>query len=410
MPMTWIDWMYFGFLVISMFFIFLFLLLFLSEKGGKKKPVKLKKLPSISIIIPAYNKEKVIEGTIKAVKNIKYPAHLKEIIVVDDGSKDRTYEIIKKINGIKALTKPNGGRADALNYGIRHAKGEIVITVDADSYPKPDSVLKAIDFFSDKDVAGVTCTVLVNKPKKFIEKLQNFEYSMFYLTRKMLEAVNCIYVTPGPLALYRKDVIKKIGGFDTKNMTEDIEIAWRILKYGYKIKISIESEVLTDVPENWRQWWHQRIRWSVGGIQTTIKYFNLLFSRKVGNIGYFLLPTFIMGYFFVLFAFFMAIYALINALVSFFSTAPLALSYGMDIKYLFGLFEIPLPNIFVFSSLIMLFISLLWIRLSINALATRIKISENLHVLFFYLFLYIVPMPLNVLYAMWKFLRKTYTW
>ena len=117
------------FAFIGIYFTILFLDLFFTYKKRHFHLPEIKRIPSVSIIIPAYNEEETIGDTVKAVKNMIYPKK-KEIIIVDDGSKDRTYEIAKKIKGIKVLTKKNGGKATALNFGLKHVKGEIVVCVD----------------------------------------------------------------------------------------------------------------------------------------------------------------------------------------------------------------------------------------------------------------------------------------
>jgi len=166
------------------------------------------------------------------VKNLNYPSK-KEIIVVDDGSNDNSQNILKKIKGIKTiLKKKNEGKAAALNDGITAAKGGYVVTIDSDTYPESDCLEKMVSHM-EEGISAVTGFVRAHNTKGIVEKIQEVEYLIaFGFFQKVLSDINAILVTPGPMSLYRKSVLKKIGGFDEKNITEDMEIAFRIRKYG----------------------------------------------------------------------------------------------------------------------------------------------------------------------------------
>ena len=202
----------------------------------------------------------------------------KEIIVVDDGSTDNTFKVASRFKGVRVLRKKQGGKASALNFGIARASGQIVVCVDSDSRPERRALMKTVPFF-EEGVAAVTTYVLVNKAKSIMERVQRIEYAMIAWSRKLFEFIESIYVTPGPMSLYRRDVLQKVGGFDEKNLTEDIEIAWRLIKNNYKIRMSLDAKVYSNVPKTFGKWWHQRLRWNIGGMQTTLKYFRL-FTKK----------------------------------------------------------------------------------------------------------------------------------
>ena len=250
-----------------------------------------KKSYSVSVLIPSYNEEKSIKETLEAVLQSDYP--LEEIIVLNDGSTDKTQEIVEKMmekySLIKILNKKNSGKADSLNKGIEMAKGELFVVVDSDGFPQKDAIGKMTGFFNDEKVGGVTSTILVRNRGRFATKLQAMEYAAIAWTRKLIEYVDGIWVTPGPLSIYRKEVIKKIGGFDTQNLTEDIEIAWKLVHNGYKIRMSMPARVLTLAPTKMKIWIKQRIRWNVGGIQTLLKYKKESFKK---GLGAFIIPFF----------------------------------------------------------------------------------------------------------------------
>ena len=129
-----------------------------------------------------------------------------------------------------------------------------------------------IGFFDDSKVGAVTSTVLVRNRNNFILKLQSIEYKVIKFSRKLLEFLDSIYVTPGPLAIYRKSAFDKVKGFDENNLTEDIEITWHLQLKGYKIKMSVPSRVYCVSPTRIKEWINQRNRWNIGGLQTVSKY------------------------------------------------------------------------------------------------------------------------------------------
>ncbi|MEK6855549.1 MAG: glycosyltransferase [Nanoarchaeota archaeon] len=255
---------------------------------------KPKIIPSVSIIVPAYNEENNIAATLNALINLEYPAGKKEIIVVDDESTDKTLEIAKKFaekySAIKLIHKKNSGKADSVNVGIKRAKGELIAVVDADSYPNKDALLKMIGYFDEVGVAAVTSRVLVKNKENWLTKFQVMDYSIIAWTRKLLDFIDSVYVTNGPISVYRKDVLLEIGGFDKKNLTEDIEVTWNILSRGYKTRMSYSAIVYTTVPEKFTVWVKQRIRWNLGGIQTIWKYWKSIINSPNYIFGRFVIP------------------------------------------------------------------------------------------------------------------------
>jgi cellulose synthase/poly-beta-1,6-N-acetylglucosamine synthase-like glycosyltransferase len=299
--------------IIMFFFGIYFLMLFVLLSTKNRKSIyfypEAKKFLPITVIIPAYNEENTILDTIKAVINMNYPQGKKEIIIVNDGSKDNTRRIVERFiknrKGIFLLNKPNSGKADSLNQAIKIAKGELIAVVDADSYPERESLRKMVGFFEeDEKVAAVTSRVLVKNRKNLIEKFQDFDYEIIAWDRKILDFINCVYVTNGPLSVYRKRIVQKVGGFDTKNLTEDIEITWNLLSKNYKTKMCYSARVFTSVPDNFRQWNKQRVRWNLGGLQTIFKY-KRFFFRGETLFGYFVMAYIFLSFILALIGFIM---------------------------------------------------------------------------------------------------------
>ncbi len=278
------------------------------------KPVERKHWPKITILIPVYNEEDVIEDTLKSVFSIDYPKEKLEIIVINDGSTDRTREILRRYEDrVRVIDKPNGGKADALNWGLREASGEFVAVLDSDTRVPPDVFKRVLTYFNDPSVAAVDVTILPMNRRNLLERMQYIEYHIIAVYRKLLEAINAIYVTPG-FAVYRTDVLKKLGGWDTKNLTEDIEIAWRILFNGYKIRMARDVVAYTIVPRSFWKFWKQRVRWNIGGLQTYIKYFKQGIRGK-GPVSYYLIPFFSIGYMASMIGIFLFLYMGANVFV-----------------------------------------------------------------------------------------------
>src|SRR3989344_6181438 len=175
--MEFITGVYLFFIFVSLYSVFLILLIYLRNKDKLYFEKGAEKFYDISVIIPAYNKEDSILDTVNAVKSIDYPKDKIEIIVVDDGSKDKTARIVANIEGIKFFEKGyNSGKSDSVNLGIRNARVEIIAVIDADSYPEKDSFKKMIGYFDDPEVGAVTASCFVKNTGKLIEKLQAVEY------------------------------------------------------------------------------------------------------------------------------------------------------------------------------------------------------------------------------------------
>jgi len=257
---------------------------------------ELKENYSLSVLIPAYNEQETIEGTIKSVFDSDYKG-LKEVIVINDGSKDNTLKIAKslqkKYSNLIVLDKPNSGKANSINYALKFVKGDFIAIIDADSYPNKNAFSHMMGYFSDERVGAVTAACTPLNRNTFLERLQSIEYKVIAFTRKLLEFIDAIYVAPGSLSVYRRKALQQIGGFDPTNLTEDIESTWHILKEGWKVRMCLAAKVTTVVPNKFKAWWVQRVRWTVGGFQVLKKYIKYIFRR--GMFGYFVIPFFAFG-------------------------------------------------------------------------------------------------------------------
>ncbi len=278
------------------FVVLLALVLLVNKRNLRESAGSLVEKPFVSVIAPAYNEGKVIAHSIESLKKITYPNI--EFIIVNDGSKDNTSEVVRRsIQGDSRFVfidrKENWRKPRSLNQGIAAAKGEFVACMDSDSVVEPDVFEKALPFFDSPNVGAVTISVEVKEPKTFLQKIIEIEYIIgLSLFLKILSFFDCVNVTPGPFSIYRKSIFAEIGGFDPDNITEDLEIAYRIHKGGYKIRNCFQAKVHTITPEKFKELYVQRKRWYSGAIQTLLKHKDILISKETGLFALFVPFTF----------------------------------------------------------------------------------------------------------------------
>jgi len=250
-------------------------------------------LPTVSIIVPAYNEGVVIEGSIRSMLNVQYPSL--EIIVVDDGSTDDTYMRAKRYEGahghtvVRVLRKENGGKGDSLNYGIHASTGELVLTVDADSRLEPASLLYAVQHFKDPEIGAVAGNVKVGNRINMLTKMQALEYieglNMVRRSQGYFSAVNII---PGPLGLFRRTVLDEVGYYELDTFAEDCDITIKVLTRGWKIQYEPYAITWTEAPETIKDFFRQRYRWTRGILQSLRKHRRYLW-KGAGFINTFVL-------------------------------------------------------------------------------------------------------------------------
>jgi len=281
--------------VVSFIGIFLGVLFLISLIEGRHRirNPKPTRFPFVSVIIPAYNEQENIRKTIESARKLDYPNF--EILVVDDGSTDNTFKIASQIATkdprIKAFSKKNGGKASALNFAIKRSKGEVIATLDADSFVMSDALMKMIGYLEDPRVASVTPSMKVYRPKNVLQKIQQVEYVFGILYRKIFAFMNMIHVTPGPFSLYKKSFFERHGGFDEKTTTEDMEIAMRMQTHHYRIENSVDAVVYTVSPDTLKELTKQRTRWYYGLIKNLEVYTHLFDWKRYGYFAILSLPA-----------------------------------------------------------------------------------------------------------------------
>ncbi|WP_428328627.1 glycosyltransferase [Mucilaginibacter sp.] len=251
-------------------------------------------MPAVSIIVPGYNEEITAIKTIESLLKTEYPIF--EIIFVDDGSKDKTFDLVNDAFGhhpaVQVLTKPNGGKASALNFGISHAQYEYVICIDADTQLKNDAIYHLMTYFTDEEIGAVAGTVKVGNENNMITRWQSIEYiTAQNMDRRAFDLINSITVVPGAIGAFRKSAIYKAGGFTYDTLAEDCDLTMRILKQGYIVKNCAEAIAYTEAPETLNGLLKQRFRWSFGVIQSFWKNKDALFNKKYKFFGMLGMPN-----------------------------------------------------------------------------------------------------------------------
>jgi len=240
-------------------------------------------LPKVSIIVPAFNEEKVVARTIDTLVEADYP--YKEIIVVDDGSQDTTYEVASKYmnRGVKVIRRPNGGKFAALNTGLAFATGEIVITVDADSLVARAAIREIVKGFDDPQVAGVAGNLKVFNRNTWLTKLQALEYIVqIQLVRRAFEYFGSLTVASGAFSAFRRTALDEAGRYDPDFLLEDFDITIKLLKAHAILHGNNEAVCYTEAPETLRDVYKQRLSWFRGDYQNFWKHRDTFFNPRFG--------------------------------------------------------------------------------------------------------------------------------
>ncbi|HFK5569078.1 TPA: polysaccharide deacetylase family protein [Elizabethkingia meningoseptica] len=266
------------------------------KKEKKQQPVTLTEFPQVDIIVPAYNEEVNIVKSLANLLKCDYPNF--HIIFVDDGSKDETFNRAKEAFSnhpqITLLSKENGGKASALNYGIDQSASDYVVCIDADTQLMPNAVRKMMENIyrnADKNVGAVAGNVKVGNEINLITEWQSTEYiGSQNFDRRAFEAFNAITVVPGAIGLFKKNVIEEVGGFSTDTLAEDCDLTIKILRAGYFVSNETKAIAYTEAPEKLKQFMKQRFRWTFGVLQTFWKNKDAFFNPKFKGLGMIALP------------------------------------------------------------------------------------------------------------------------
>jgi cellulose synthase/poly-beta-1,6-N-acetylglucosamine synthase-like glycosyltransferase len=257
---------------------------FLKPRKNEYKPPA---FPRVSIVIPAYNEEKNIARCINSIRNSEYPKSRIEIIVVDDGSTDNTVRICRQL-GVRVLEQNHRGKVEALNRGINNSSSDLIITIDADTLVDRYSIREIVKPMNKLNIGAVSGIAKVKNKKTMLGVFQNVEYAYLQFVRETISSI--VKASPGicgAFTCFRKESLKKAGGFSKKTSSEDFDIALQIKKAGYDIVLEPKATAYTVVPQTMRSLFKQRFRWTKGILQSILLHKN--FMRKSPSASYVLL-------------------------------------------------------------------------------------------------------------------------
>lgn len=294
-------------LIFCAFYFEVFLLLsFLDKQFGKRSKrafsidsLPAGPLPEVCIVVPCFNEEKTVANSIESLLALSYPKEKLQILVVDDGSKDKTYEKALTYGSdqrVTVLRKENGGKHTALNLALEHTTAPFIGCLDADSAVDSQALMRIVAAFRDPKVAAVTPGINVRAPRTILQHIQYVEYLLGIFNRYVFASLGSIFITPGPFSIFRASVIREVGGWKHGHSTEDMELGLRLQATGWKIANDPHAIVRTTTPATLRALVRQRTRWSYGFVKNVFDYRYMIGNKKYGNLGLFILPVAILSF------------------------------------------------------------------------------------------------------------------
>jgi cellulose synthase/poly-beta-1,6-N-acetylglucosamine synthase-like glycosyltransferase len=247
----------------------------------------------VSVIVPAYNEEKVIVATVERI--LKSDHQDLDVIAVDDGSQDNTSAVLRAAFGenqrVTLVRIVNSGKAAALNIGLERATGDILVALDADTQFQRDTIPRLVRWFSDPEIGAVAGNAKVGNRINMITRWQALEYIVAQnLERRALATLGTLTVIPGAVGAWRKSVLKEMGGFRSDTLAEDQDLTIGIQAKGYRVRFDSSAIAWTEAPSTFRGLARQRFRWAFGTLQCLWKYRAMTLNPRYGALGLFALP------------------------------------------------------------------------------------------------------------------------
>jgi cellulose synthase/poly-beta-1,6-N-acetylglucosamine synthase-like glycosyltransferase/peptidoglycan/xylan/chitin deacetylase (PgdA/CDA1 family) len=247
----------------------------------------LRYLGPVSVVVPAYNEAANIAATVRSLVASDYP--WVEVIVVDDGSTDGTADIVERLRlpGVRVVRQVNAGKPAALNTGIAHARGDVLVLVDGDTVFEPDAVGRLVQPLYDPDVGAVSGNTKVANRRGLLGRWQHLEYVIgFNLDRRMFDVLRCMPTVPGAIGAFRRAAVVDVGGVSSETLAEDTDFTMALIRAGWRIVYAPDAVAWTEAPASLKQLWRQRYRWCYGTMQAMWKHRRALVERgAAGRLG-----------------------------------------------------------------------------------------------------------------------------
>jgi cellulose synthase/poly-beta-1,6-N-acetylglucosamine synthase-like glycosyltransferase/peptidoglycan/xylan/chitin deacetylase (PgdA/CDA1 family) len=260
---------------------------------GEGRPLAGDGAAAVTVLIPAFNEEKVIAATVERILASDYPGL--DVLVIDDGSKDQTAAIVRAHfaadSRVDILSIANGGKANALNVGLANAKGAVIVALDADTQFEPATISRLVRWFTDPEIGAVAGNAKVGNRINMITRWQALEYIVAQnLERRALSALDTLTVVPGAVGAWRRDVLQALGGFPPDTLAEDQDLTIAVQTRGYRVHFDSSAVAWTEAPATARGLAKQRFRWAYGTLQCLWKYRGITFNGNYGELGLVALP------------------------------------------------------------------------------------------------------------------------
>jgi poly-beta-1,6-N-acetyl-D-glucosamine synthase len=290
--------------LIFVYYWFIAFIAFFHDQIGRSKYVPKPPYPNVSVLIPAYNEEGYVGRTVQALLDADYPTDALEIVVVDDGSMDGTLAEASTFaaasDQVSVVSKANGGKYSALNYGLLFSEGDVVVTVDADSIVDHDALKQIVaPLTTNEKIGAVASNVTIWNRDSLITRCQQLEYTIgVNIYRRALDYFGIVMVVPGCLGAYRREVLEEVFAYDPDTLTEDFDVTMKVLRAGHRVSVS-DARVYTEAPATWRDLYRQRLRWYRGNYMTVLKHWPVVTDSSYGYLSRIALPFRLVEMFFL---------------------------------------------------------------------------------------------------------------
>jgi cellulose synthase/poly-beta-1,6-N-acetylglucosamine synthase-like glycosyltransferase/peptidoglycan/xylan/chitin deacetylase (PgdA/CDA1 family)/spore germination protein YaaH len=249
----------------------------------------------VSVVMAAYNEEKVIAETLRTLLATDYSGEI-EVVVVDDGSRDRTAAEVERVASgeprVRLLQQENRGKARALQRGLAAARHGFIVFIDADTQCQRDTLPRLLEPFADERIGAVSGHAKVGNLRTFIARCQALEYTCgFNLDRRAYNRWKCITVVPGAISAIRKDAIDEAGGLSLETLAEDTDLTLSLHRHRQRIVYVPDAIAWTEAPETVATLARQRSRWAYGTLQCLWKHRDMVFNWNYRALGWFSLPS-----------------------------------------------------------------------------------------------------------------------
>lgn len=250
--------------------------------------------PTIAVMVPCYNEEKTVIGTVQSLLAMEYPQEKIRVVIIDDGSTDGTWaavQVFRDNPSVVLLQKKNeGSKFAALNFGLdyiqNNIRSEIIGCLDADSLVDKMALRESLREFTKPGVMAVVPSMVIDNPQTFFQWMQKVEYELSTYAKQVFSRLNTLYIAPGPFSLFRSKVFDVLGHYNEAHHVEDMELALRMQLHGMRLSHAVDSLVYTKGPRTWGALLKQRVRWTYGFLMNVWDHrSDVFFNDSLGHVG-----------------------------------------------------------------------------------------------------------------------------